>query len=90
MRRLTCHFSGDVQGVGFRQTARSHARGFADLTGYVRNLPDGRVEMVVEGPDARTEQFINAVVSAMSENVREVERAAAPATGEFDRFAIRH
>ena len=42
------YFSGHVQGVGFRYTTRSVASRFA-VTGYVRNLPDGRVELVAEG-----------------------------------------
>jgi len=45
-RRL--YYSGHVQGVGFRYTCQSLARGF-DVAGYVRNLPCGRVELVVEG-----------------------------------------
>ena len=42
------HYSGHVQGVGFRATAYSIASGLA-VTGYVRNLPDGRVQLVAEG-----------------------------------------
>lgn len=41
-------FKGRVQGVGFRWTAHRIALGY-DLTGYVRNLPDGTVEMLVQG-----------------------------------------
>ena len=44
-------FSGRVQGVGFRYRARYLAEGFS-LTGWVRNLPDERVEMEVQGKEA--------------------------------------
>src|ERR1035438_8131253 len=47
-KRATVFYMGRVQGVGFRYTAREIACGY-ELTGYVRNLDDGRVEMVAEG-----------------------------------------
>ena len=47
-RRKTVFFSGRVQGVGFRYTAKTVATGF-EITGTIRNLPDGRVELVAEG-----------------------------------------
>src|SRR5271157_2991968 len=52
-QRREVYYSGRVQGVGFRYTASSIARQFA-VTGYGKNLPDGRVELVVEG---RTEEI---------------------------------
>ena len=51
MIRRTSHFSGHVQGVGFRYTVADVAEDF-DVRGYVRNLPDGRVELVAEGDEA--------------------------------------
>ena len=48
MERVVVHYSGRVHGVGFRATVRHIACGF-DVTGSVRNLPDGRVELVAEG-----------------------------------------
>ena len=48
MQRRTYYFSGHVQGVGFRYTASHVASGYA-VKGFVRNLADGRVEMVAEG-----------------------------------------
>lgn len=45
---MTVLFSGHVQGVGFRYTAKTVAAGF-ELTGTIRNLPDGRVELIAEG-----------------------------------------
>ena len=48
MRRLSLHFSGEVQGVGFRWTSRKVAQGLG-LTGWVRNEPDGSVSMELQG-----------------------------------------
>jgi len=53
-------YSGQVQGVGFRYTAKAAARGF-EVTGTVRNLPDGRVELVAEGARAELEGFRRAI-----------------------------
>ena len=46
--RLHVYYSGHVQGVGFRYSAKQLSLEF-DVTGWVKNLPDGRVEMVIEG-----------------------------------------
>lgn len=51
-------YSGKVQGVGFRWTTRDLANGF-EVSGTVRNLPDGRVELVVAGHEA--EGFLVAI-----------------------------
>ena len=53
-------YSGNVQGVGFRYTAKSVATGF-ELTGTVRNLSDGRVELVAEGAKDELEAFCQAI-----------------------------
>jgi acylphosphatase len=53
-------YEGRVQGVGFRYSARRVAAGF-DLAGYVRNLPDGRVELVASGDEEEIDGFLQAV-----------------------------
>ena len=58
--RLHVFYSGRVQGVGFRFTAKSVACGF-ELTGCVRNLSDGRVELVAEGERLELEAFRHAI-----------------------------
>jgi len=55
--RRTIHFSGRVQGVGFRYTARSVALQY-DVHGYIRNLADGRVEVVAEGPEPAVQSLL--------------------------------
>ena len=58
--RVRVFYSGRVQGVGFRYTTRTTATGF-ELSGVVRNLPDGRVELVAEGLRAELEAFLLAI-----------------------------
>lgn len=89
VHRCTCYFSGRVQGVGFRYTAQNLALQY-NVGGYVRNAPDGRVELVMEGPDAEMEHFIDALQQRMNGYIRDVDRQTEPATGEFHRFSIRH
>src|SRR5262249_24442149 len=54
------HHSGRVQGVGFRAATAQIARGYP-VTGWVKNLPDGRVDLLVEGPEADVKKFLDAV-----------------------------
>jgi acylphosphatase len=56
VRRIKVHFVGEVQGVGFRWTARKVA-GELDLTGWVRNEPDGSVSMELQGPSTHLGQW---------------------------------
>jgi acylphosphatase len=58
MISLQVFYEGRVQGVGFRFSVRQIAKGF-EVTGWVRNLPDGRVEVLACGEPASVEQFIN-------------------------------
>jgi acylphosphatase len=61
--RMCVLYSGDVQGVGFRYAAKSVATGF-EVTGTVRNLADGRVELIAEGARAELEGFRAAIRDA--------------------------
>jgi acylphosphatase len=87
--RKTCYFSGHVQGVGFRYTVKNIAL-CHDVRGYVRNLSDGRVELVMEGPDQEMDELVNQVCDRMSDYVKKVDTNLFPATGEFSQFCIRH
>jgi acylphosphatase len=58
-------YTGRVQGVGFRYTAQRLATDFA-VTGYVRNLPDGDVELVAEGAADQVDGFLAVVARAMA------------------------
>jgi acylphosphatase len=61
LKRYDAVFSGRVQGVGFRYTVLSLAQEFKDLTGYVKNLPDGGVEVVVEGDETTLNEFLHRI-----------------------------
>jgi acylphosphatase len=85
----TVRFSGIVQGVGFRYLTERTARSF-EVTGYVRNLPDGGVELVAEGLQEEVQRFVAAVEQAMAGYICSAERQEAPATGRYGTFSIRH
>jgi acylphosphatase len=59
-KTLQAFYEGRVQGVGFRYTARRIAAGF-DVAGYVRNLADGRVELVASGDEEEVDGFLDAL-----------------------------
>ena len=82
-------YGGRVQGVGFRYTVRSLAARF-DVTGFVRNLPDGRVHLVVEGAVGEIERFLEAIGVEMRYYIGNVQETVRPETGRFPSFEIRH
>ena len=87
--RCRCLFSGRVQGVGFRYTVKNIAIQY-DVNGYVKNLPDGRVELVMEGPADEVQQIVAAVQSRMNGFIRHVDKQDDVPTGEFEHFSIKH
>jgi acylphosphatase len=87
--RYDVTFTGHVQGVFFRATAEKIARNY-DVTGWVRNEPQGSVRMVVEGEPHELDRFVEAVKDAKRENIRDVSIEQTEATGEFDGIAGRH
>ena len=85
--RRTVHFAGRVQGVGFRFTAEAIASRLR-VTGFVRNLRDGRVELVAEGTELELDRLQSAIEDAMSSYIREANATDTPATAEFTGFTI--
>ena len=83
------YYSGNVQGVGFRYTVRSLAAGF-EVAGFVRNLPDGRVHLIVEGCQREVEAFLDATRAELAHHIREVQESVRPAGGGFSSFEIRY
>ncbi len=88
MQRRTYLFSGHVQGVGFRYTAQAIAALHA-VTGYVRNLDDGRVELVVEGEDLEMDHLVQRLQDQMAGHISRTRCEPSPATGEFQGFNVR-
>ena len=89
MHRRTCYFTGRVQGVGFRYTVKNVALQYK-VHGFVKNLPDGRVELVMEGPDPDMDRLVDDVSQRMNGFIKKVDSVEDPATGEFQQFFIRH
>jgi len=86
--RLHIFYSGRVQGVGFRFTVKMLATGF-EVTGIVRNLIDGRVELVAEGTKEELESFRRAVQdSEVGRFIRNEAVSWSEATGELRGFEI--
>ena len=75
--------------MGFRYTAQRIAARHP-VTGYVRNLPDGHVELVMEGEESEMEQVIKEISQRMNDYIRDRKDDLSPATGEFTDFSIRH
>ena len=89
-KRVHVFFTGRVQGVGFRYSTREVACGF-EVTGFVRNLPDGRVELTGEGEENELQEFLRAIHdSQIGSHIRNESVDWQPANGEFTRFEIRH
>ena len=87
-KRLHIFYSGNVQGVGFRYSVRSVATGF-EVTGTVKNLPDGRVELVAEGARDELEAFRQAIREAGLDGfIRNEDVTWAEARNEFRGFEI--
>ena len=87
--RLAAYFSGHVQGVGFRFTAIRIARSFPNVTGFVRNLPDGRVELVAQGPRTDLDGFVHQLMKAMGSYIRNVETGYGAESAKLRGFTIR-
>jgi acylphosphatase len=89
LQRVTVRYSGHVQGVGFRYTTTSIGRGH-NVTGFVRNLPDGSVELVAEGEPRAVDSFLLEVGERLGQHIRDERRDTSPATGEYAAFEIQH
>jgi len=89
MERREVNYRGRVQGVGFRYTCQRVAAGYP-VTGYVRNLPDGSVQLVAEGEAEIVQQFLAAITKKMRDYIAQADVQRLDATGEYSSFEIRH
>jgi acylphosphatase len=81
-------YSGRVQGVGFRFTTRDIATRFP-VTGFVRNQPDGSVELVAQGDSAAVRGFLDAVTERFRWNIRGCDESLVTDETELNSFEIR-
>jgi acylphosphatase len=90
MARLTeaVLFSGRVQGVGFRVSTRRLARD-SKVAGYVRNLPDGRVEMIATAEADAISRLIDRLKGLYEEGIVGIERSPRSEVEEFSDFTVR-
>lgn len=86
-----CHIyvSGTVQGVGFRAAVKRHAT-MHDIKGYVRNMPDGRVEICAQGLNEQILSFVKTVESRPGlGSISEIETTFKPIQEAYFSFEIR-
>ena len=90
MISLRIFFEGNVQGVGFRWSVKRIAQGF-DVVGWVRNLPDGRVEMLASGEETEVRAFVAAIgQSELRAHIRRQTETAVNEPPPARGFEIRH
>jgi acylphosphatase len=83
-------YEGNVQGVGFRWSVRNIAKGF-DVTGSVRNLRDGRVELLATGDDEEVRAFLDAILqSELRAHIKKHSESPLAEPPAFRGFEIRH
>ena len=90
MISLRVFFEGNVQGVGFRWSVKHVAKGF-DVVGWVRNLPNGRVELLASGEEAEVRAFVAAIgESDLRAHIRKQTEAVVNEPPPTRGFEIRH
>jgi len=87
-KRINACYTGRVQGVGFRFTVREISDSLG-ITGWVKNLKDGRVEIVAEAEEGLLHQFLTKINEYLSNYITDTEITWHKATQEFNGFTIR-
>jgi len=87
VKRVHVYYSGRVHGVGFRYTAVDCAVKLS-LVGFVKNLPDQRVEVLAEGKELDLKKFLSNLEAYMSKYIQEKQISWEPASGQFSGFRI--
>jgi acylphosphatase len=87
MIAIQVHYSGRVQGVGFRATAAHIARSFP-VVGWVRNLPDDRVALWVEGEEDQVHAFLRAIRDHWGGFISDEQRQPQDPSGKYRSFSI--
>jgi acylphosphatase len=87
-KRVHVFYSGRVQGVGFRYTAQSIAEDLK-VKGWVRNLHDGRVELVAQQEEEVLKEFLERIKKYFSSYIKDIQIDWEEPTDEFEDFEIR-
>ena len=89
-QRVHIFYSGRVQGVGFRMTAEETAKSL-EIAGWVKNLRDGRVEIMAEAEETALERFLETIRTGPMKNfIQRAEVSWGDASETFDEFEIRY
>ena len=89
-KRVHAYYAGRVQGVGFRLTAEESAAPLG-VVGWIKNLRDGRVELVGEAEEEALAQFLEALRTGPMRNfIERVEVTWSAATDDFEQFEIKY
>lgn len=87
-KRIHVCYSGNVQGIGFRFLTNDLARTM-NITGWVKNLPDGRVEFVAEGQEKSLKEILEKVKLNFADNIQDSQIEWQEVTDEFKDFTIK-
>ena len=89
-KRIHVFYAGRVQGVGFRATVEEIAQGVG-VVGWIKNLRDGRVELVAEAEETLLERFLEAIrTSSMRNFINHTDISWGMASDTFHEFEIRY
>ena len=89
MKQAQVIYSGDVIGIGFRLTANEIAHNL-ELTGWVRNLPDGRVELVIQGEASAIKKMLSQLTSIFQDRIEETKIIWQKPSTELSKFEIKY
>ncbi|MDD4939350.1 MAG: acylphosphatase [Candidatus Omnitrophica bacterium] len=86
-KQVHVYYTGRVQGVGFRFTVEEIAREMG-ISGWVKNLRDGRVELTAQAEDSSLKEFLEKINQSFSRYIQDAEIQWQPASEDFQDFRI--